>query len=230
MPNEEANEGRKKRLARIWLEQAIHSLETMKAARGGFNILAAQRFSDAVRLLRLDDLELRIEGLLKGATLGDLLNGALTSIARTAELDQKPLDRPMLIEIEDAYPLFHASYVGDLLSKWGDHLRPCLDRDYDQAFSKAGSELQTFEVMLAQAILGDLDAVIASVSRLSDAERRRDLMLVAAIELYRRDRFEEADAIQPREPNGALDEWSLFHLALGVSGHVPWPYYPFADY
>ncbi len=221
------NQTKTSRLVARCLAQAATHFENLQASGKGFNISGAQGARDAAILLGLDGPAARLDAILKPLTVADSLKGAIINFKITPDMRTKPLPRRTMEELERAYPPFPSSYAADLLSKGGVHLQPCLERNYEQAMAKATCELDEVEVCFAQALLGDFEAARASVQRFPN--RNRDMSLVLAIELYRRGRIDEADKIAA----ALLDQestWTPTHIALGVSGRVPWPHYPFPVY
>lgn len=218
---------RKSRLSARCLELAVDHFEKQWARKQAVNIFGAEDASDAARVLGFSAHAARLDAILSTVTVADSLRGAITSIEITNDMKAKPLPRRTLEEIEHAYPQFRSSYMSDLLSKGGDHLQLCLDRNYEAALSKATCELDEVEVALAQLLLGDFQAARLSFQRFPT--RQHDMLVVLAIELYRRNCFNEAEEIY----SALLDRdstWTPIHLAVGVSGRVPWPQYPFPDY
>lgn len=216
---------RTRRLSERCLVVVVDSLAPDRP--GGVNIGAAEAARDAARLLGFEALAARGDALLRDRSGSDLLRGALTNIRLADEAKPTPLSRRALDELERAYPPFCDSYVPDLLSTGGDHLRPCLQRDYEAALAAAKCELEEFEVVLAQLLLGDLGEARRSFGRFPS--RKENLQVVLAIELHRRNRFDEAEAVC----SALLDHepvWTPIHLALGISGRVPWSRYPLPDY
>jgi hypothetical protein len=135
-----------------------------------------------------------------------------------------------LPEVERSHPPFTDDYPEAVIGRESENIRRCLKREYDVAFANAQSELDREMIALSQVILGDVDLALASTSRLAETDRKDNVLFVATIELYRRRRDSEADALYSRFSNGGLSESALAQMAIGVSNRVPWEGYPFPDY
>ena len=224
---------RKARLSERCLAVVVGYCERQWGEKGTFNVPAARAARDAAHILGLQGFAARLNGLLDHMTVADLLSGAITSIQPTGAM-AKPLQRRTLDEINEAHPLFTDFYVQNLLSTGGNHLRPCLDRNYGAALLHATSELDEVEIALSQILLGDFDAARASFVRFP--KREHDMLVVLAIESCRRNRLNEAEEVcatlLDQDPVWAPIHLALgtWHLALGVANRVPWPCYPFPDY
>lgn len=207
------------------LEVAVDHLTRQSGP--GLNVLAARTARDAARLLGYPFFAAEMDAFLNRRTEADLLCGAITNIQKSEGVNCGQVSRRSPDEIERDYPRFDDSYVLRLLSSGGDHLRRCLERDYEAAIAAVKCDTEAVEVSLAQLVLGDFDAARLSLQRFRG--REEDMQVVMAIELHRRDRLDEAkyicSTLLDLEP-----VWAPINLALGFSGRVPWPRYPFPDF
>ena len=107
----------------------------------------------------------------------------------------------------------------------------CLEGQFQEARSVAGSGVRLEEVGAALAVLGEFDAArsVASDPAL-EAFRQRGVRFVLVIELFRRGRVDEAGLLLAEFEFTGLGAWERVHLALGFAGRVPWGGYPFPDW
>ena len=81
------------------------------------------------------------------------------------------------------------------------------------------------------AVLGEFDGAL-SVARdeaLQDF-RRRGVLLVLVIELFRNARFAESQALLTEWESSNFGPWRRLLLVLGFAGREPWCGYPYPDW
>ncbi len=217
-------------LSQKLLTDVAKTMEENLREHGDFNFLAARFAGNAARLLQFGDLERRFADTLASVTAGQYSSGIITNIPHADDVPRDALELMATPDLEQEHPTFMDEYATTVIRQWGDHLLPCLERDYDAAFSLSKSALSIESVALTQAILGDTDLAQQSTSRLSDQYRRDHILFVVTMELYRRNRTTEAKALHKRLPANTLCQWGSAHMALCVVDRVPWAGYPYPDY
>jgi hypothetical protein len=112
-----------------------------------------------------------------------------------------------------------------------EHFALCLEGRFQEACATAGSGVRLEEVGDTLAVLGNFDEAL-SIARDPALERfrQRGVLLVLQIELFRRGRIEEADALLVELGSEGLGSWDRIHLALGFAGREPWGGYPYPDW
>ena len=220
-------------LAARLLEQGIRSLEATHSSTGRVNLAAARAVGDASLLLGHSGLAKRCEQFLRAASAQSFWAGVITNIGVNRESvpaaarSLTPID-----QIQRKHPTFSENYSTTVLNAgMGDHIGPCATRDYDIAFENAGpNEFRWHEVVVAQAVNGDMRLALPKLDDVDSPLLRRHLQLVFAIESFRRGNATTGSKMYNQLKTAKVDEWTATHLAVGVVNRVPWLCYPFADF
>lgn len=220
-------------LARRHLEAGVGELERdAKAAR--YNTLCIRALAHAAAVLGQNDLAGRAIRLLRAAPGGAFWTGIITSfrLPKTVPEGMRTLDPPE--KLEQRHPPYReAEIVWRVRSAatTQEHFALCLAGRFQEARSRAGSGVRLEEVGDTLAVLGEFDAAL-SVARDPALEefRRRGVLFVLVIELFRRGRFEEAETILEELGAANLGAWERIQLALGLGGREPWGGYPYPDW
>ena len=220
-------------LASEILKHGTRLLEETHESTGHVNLFAARALGDASLLLGFPTCAERCERFLRDASPRLFWQGVVTNISYNhdsvsdAARSLTPIER-----IKQNHPRFTPNYASSVMNKgMGDHIGPCETRDYDTAYANAGSnEFIWHEVVVAQAVNGDIPLATPKLGEIKNATLRKHVQLVLAIESYRR-----GDTITGRKMHDLLQsngigDYTACHLALGITDHVPWLCYPFADY
>jgi len=220
-------------LASDLLEHGTCLLEEAQRSTGHVNLMAARALGDASLLLGEASCAERCERFLQESPPRSFWQGVISNIPHNHDSVPETFRSLTPVEqIRKKHPQFTANYASSVMTKeMGDHIEPCQSRDYDAAYANAGSEeSQWHEVVLAQALNGDMHFAAPKLHDIRSATIRAHVQLVFAIESYRR-----GDSNTGREMHDLLElkgigEYTASHMALGITGYVPWPFYPFADY
>jgi hypothetical protein len=105
-----------------------------------------------------------------------------------------------------------------------------LDRRYDEAFAISQSDRGLEEIADIQALLGDFDDALQTVRSRVAEPRRTGLLVVIALETFRRGQVNRTYAILEELEARNVQMWDRLHLALGFAGRMPWNSYPLPDY
>ena len=220
-------------LARNHLEAGIGELE--RDAEGGrYNTMCIRALANAATALRQQDFSDRALQLLRAAPDGTFWAGMITNIKlpKTVPESLRTVNTPE--KLEEAYPPYRKEdIVGRIRScaRTEEHLALCLEGRFQEARSNAGSGVRLEEVGDTLAVLGEFSEAL-SVARdpaLNDV-RQRGVLFVLLIELFRRGRIEESEAILAELKAAGLGAWERIHLALGFTGREPWRGYPYPDW
>ena len=112
-----------------------------------------------------------------------------------------------------------------------EHLRLACDGLYSDAFSACKSELDTEETAAAQAVLGDIDAALASAESVVKPDFRADnVRFICTIELFRAERWDDANKLFNTTYPDQIGADAAAHMALGANHRLPWLGYPFPDW
>lgn len=220
------------RLVKYLLEAGIAQLER-ETAEGRYNTLCLRALARAATLLSQKQIVDRALTLLRAAPNDAFCSGVITNIdlpkavekLRTIESQEK---------LEESYRSFNEKEVVDSMRAYANtenHLALCFVGHFQEARSKARSGVRLEEVGDTLAVLGEFDAAL-EVARDPALERFRQngILLVLAIELFRRGRIEQSESILEELESMGLDAWVRVHLALGFAGREPWSGYPYPDY
>lgn len=83
---------------------------------------------------------------------------------------------------------------------------------------------------MAQAVNGDLHLALPKLDEIDSPRLRQHVRLVLAIESYRRGSATVGSEMLSQLQSDGIDEYTAYHLAIGVTNRVPWLCYPFTDY
>ncbi len=217
-------------LSHNWLSEAAEQLEASFERGLGLNIFQARLISEAASLLGFADLMQRLDTLLETENVGSSLRGAITNVVLSKAGAAKPLSPAPVGQAEMQHPLFASSAAIEAMCLASDrHIALCVGRDYGAAMAAAGTELELQEVALTQIILGDAEVALAFLPKLSE-QRRQHVLLVAMLEFYRHGQIDRAVGVRDALPADFFDPYVLAHMALTVSGRMPWLGYPYPDY
>lgn len=201
------------------LEEAINELER-DATNNQFDSICIQQFANISRLINRDDLVPRIVAVWENAI--DFTKRP--DVFRNLQLD-KPVDK--IIQYLPTYPkdtLPVTTTTSEL------HISLCLQRRYYEARQFAKNELALEDIAATQIVMGDFDAAKETLQMIKTRTSARDLQIVFIVELFRRDRNDEAESLLNELRKNGLRLWEYIHLAYGLAGHEPWGGYPYFDY
>ncbi len=220
-------------LASDLLEHGTCLLEEAQRSTGQVNLMAARALGNASLLLGFASCAERCERFLRESSPRSFWQGVVTNIPY--KRDSVPETFRSLTPIEQTrqkHPQFTADYASTVMTKeMGAHIEFCQSRDYDNAYENAGSdETQWHDVVLAQALNGDMHLAAPRLHDIRSATIREHVLLVFAIESYRRGDSNTGRKMHDLLESEGIREYTAGYMALGVTGYVPWPFYPFADY
>ena len=206
------------------LERGTRCLEKMHGSTGRVNLAAARAVGDASLLLGFEDFASRCEQFLRDASPQSFWQGVITNIPFNKDtVSDAARSLTPIEEIELVHPDIHADYPSSVLVKgMGDHIAHCLERDYDAAYLAAGtSEYQWHEVTVAQALNGDIKLALPKLSQTTNQTIRRQLLLVFAIESYRRGDNNLGAEMHGLLKSDGMDVYACRDMALGVRNRIP---------
>jgi hypothetical protein len=220
-------------LARRQLVGSIRELE--KESEGArFNTLCIRAVASASTVLGQNDVAEHACRLLRAAPDGAFWAGMITNIElpKTVPERMRTVDPPE--ELEERHPPYREEEIVGRIRSYAmseGHCALCLEGKGQEARLTARSAVQLQEVGATFAVLGDYDGAL-SVARDPFLERfrQRGVLLVLAIELFRRGRIETCETILAELESSGLGAWNRVHLALGFSGREPWNGYPYPDW
>lgn len=205
-----------------------------QAQQGMYQRYDIQHVTRIVKLLGEQDLLLRAERLLK--EMPD--ESFWTAINRGPELPKTVPEEwrsvPPHAELEQEFPLYQETKIRDFLemaARDDRYLAATLEQRYEEAFALANSELAVEEIAITQAVLGDIEAALESAQhRVKPEFRQQTVLIVVAVESFRRGRLAEARAVLNDLELMGLGVGDFYQLALGFAGRVPWSGYPYPDW
>ena len=220
-------------LSRRLLEFTARRVAESLAKTGHFVILHAEVGGAAALLLGFEDLANTFEKCLKKLEPESFWRGVLTNIPYNPLVRPENLTRlPKLAEIEKRYPAFYKCYNKEVLRPGvGEYIVPCINRDYETGFKIAGDDdYISHEVILAQAMNGDLQLAEESAKKLVRGKIIDHVLMVISIEYYRNNDQKNALRVLKTIQQRGLNESIAVDLALGYANRIPWYSYPFGDY
>jgi hypothetical protein len=220
-------------LARTHLEATIGDLER-DAARGRYNTSCLRALAGAASVLRQDDIADRALRLLRAAPDAAFWAGMITNIHLPKTVPEKLRTADPPEKLEEQYPLYRAEEVVERIRSYAraeEHFALCLAGRFEEARSRAGSGVRLEEVGDTLAVLGEFDAAL-SIARDPGLEdfRRRGVLFILVIELFRHGRTSESAALLAELESSGLGAWERIQLSLGVAGREPWGGYPYPDW
>ncbi len=218
-----------RKLAARLLASVADELETMFNAHRCCNTLLARFAGDATILLGFDELTRRYSLLLKRSKWRGFFGGIITNARLPSFVPKRLRQLTPLDKIETEHPVFPNEYAAEVFRKCYPEMLPCIDDGFDSLLSTASTEFVIEEVALSQAILGLHDDALVTTQWLTERNRKNHVRFVIAIEEYRRDRIDEAQAVQAKFEDGTLAGWGGAQFALGICNRVPWSLYPYPD-
>jgi hypothetical protein len=188
----------------------------------------------ASALLGFDSYAESCESVLQSLPDGNFTAGLISSFP----LPKKPAPALRKIapleRLESDHPPLTNESVAQCVRDFGnsqEHLRLAYDRLYSDAFSACKSELNKEETAAAQAVLGDIDAALVSAeSEVKPDFRADNVRFICTIELFRAERWAEANELFNLIFTNQIGSDAAAHLALGANHHFPWLGYPFPDW
>ena len=220
-------------LASELLEHGTRLLEEARESTGRVNLAAARALGDASLLLGFASCAERCERFLRDTSPRSFWQGVITNIPYNRDsVSDAARSLTPIEKIKQNHPRFTPNYASSVMTKgMGDHIGPCQARDYDTAYANAGSnEFIWHEVVVAQAINGDMRLATPKLREIKNATLREHVQLVFAIESYRRGDKIAGQKMHDLLQSRGISDYTACHLALGITDHVPWLCYPFADY
>lgn len=214
------------RAALDWLEQ--------DAANGGIQTFMIRALADAATLLREETVADRAAQLLRQIPDDAFWAGGLTNIEMPAKVPEQCRQLESLAELESRFPIYSRETIVRRIRSHrasDDHVRLCLEGRVQEGRERAGAGLELQEVGGTLAVLGEFEAAL-SVARDPSLEefRRKGVLFVVVLELFRRGRLEEVQALDAELDLENLNPFWRIHWALAIAGREPWPDYPYPDW
>jgi hypothetical protein len=202
--------------------------------QGHFNILEIRFVGGVARLLGYEPYAERCQQLLSIAPDRAFFAGMIANFKLPDKATPTMRSIYRMEQLEASYPVFSESYIRDYVTTFcnsDSHLALAISGQYQEAFAACKAEVEVEEVALTQAVLGDIEAALASARSIVKPESRaQGVVFVCTIELFRRDRLGDARAhLESFYPPG-LHGSSAGQMALGVCNRVPWGGYPYPDW
>jgi hypothetical protein len=219
--------------ARNHLKTCIGELER-EAKRGRYNTLCIRSLARAATVLRQQDFADRALLLLRLAPDEAFWAGMITNIElpKTVPERLRTVDVPEKLEKESP-PYREEEMVGRIRSyaRTEEHFALCLEGRFQEARTMAGSDRRLEEVGETLAVFGEFSAALSNARDPALVNyRQRGVLLVLVIELFRRGRITESEAILAELESSGIGAWDRIHLALGFAGREPWGGYPYPDW
>lgn len=220
------------RLVKSHLEAGIAQLER-EAAEGRYATICLRALAGAATLLNQKRIAERSLNLLRSAPDESFCSGVITNIDLPKAVERLRTILP-LDKLKIFYRSFNENEILDSMRAYANtenHLALCFAGHFQEARSKAQSGVRLEEVGDTLAVLGEFDAAL-NVARDPALEpfRQNGVLLVLAIELFRRGRIDQSENILEELELKGLDPWHRIHLALGFAGREPWSGYPYPDW
>jgi hypothetical protein len=146
-------------------------------------------------------------------------------------------------ELERDYPLYQESRILDMMQAAAlrePHLALALEGRYDQALANAEWATEVEEIGETRAVRGDFEGAVLCLQLLAEPgckhfgvgfeSRQKALLVVIAIELFRRGLNEQAQIVLSDLESRRIESWYRVNLAVGLAGREPWQGYPYPDY
>lgn len=229
MPDEELV----KNLIDQQLSASILQLE-LNAKTGGLNMFSARNLADAARLLEREAIATRASRLLAEAPDEAFFAGAITNIDLPSKIPDAFRSVAPLERLEAKHPQYVEAEMRRRIeqnAETEEHFALCLKGRWQEARASAKEGVRLEEVGDTLAVLGQFDEAL-EISRDGALERFRQsgVLLVIAIELFRRGRLSESQAILDELGSSRFDAGIRVHLALAFAGREPWGGYPYPDW
>src|SRR5262245_23443031 len=206
------------RLVRSHLEAGIAELER-EAGEGRYNTPCIRALGRAAKVLGQHAVADRAAQLLRAAPDGAFWAGMITNIELPATVPERMRTVEPAAELEDRHPPYREDrLLGRIRSTCATERQFALCRAgwIQEAGDVSGVRLE--EVGDTLAVLGEFEAArcVASNPAL-EPFRRRGVLFVLVIELFRRGRVEEAGALLAELESAGLGAWDRVHLVLGFA-------------
>lgn len=196
------------------------------------NTFFLRALADAAKLLNEHEIATRALRLLRGIPDADFWRGGLMNFDPPSVIPESLRTARPIMELEKAHPPYREDAIIGQIRAYAvsaPHIALCLSGRIEEARLAAGDDLANAEVGATLAVLGDCAAALRVANDPSlPAERKVGILLVVAIESFRRGRpsedvFKELEQSEP-------DPWHRISLALGFAGREPWSGYPYPDW
>jgi hypothetical protein len=215
------------------LEAAAAALEN-EASEDRYNTFCIRALACVATLLQQRGVAERAAQLLREAPDEAFWAEAITNVDLPTKVPEALRQIDSLTALADQYPPYRKE---DILRRirscaaTDDHIARCLEGRFHEACAEAGSGLQLQEVGLTLAALGAFDGAL-SVARdpALEAFRRKGVLLVIVIEMFRHARISETHALLAELESSECGPWDRILLALGFGQREPWAGYPYPDW
>ncbi len=221
------------KLARHHLEASIRVLEE-EAEGVRYNTFCIRDLASASAVLQQNDVAERACRLLRAAPDEAFWAGAIANFELPKTVPEGLRSGDRLENLEKKHPPYREEEMIGRIRSYAtteEHFALCLQGRFEEARSKAVSGIRLEEVGDTLAVLGDFDGAM-SVARepLLEPFRQRGVLLVLAIEFFRRGQFERSEVVLAELESSGLGPSERIHLALGFVGREPWGGYPYPDW
>jgi hypothetical protein len=217
-------------LAKHLLESVANELDVTLREHCSCNTMLARFAGDATLLLGFEQLTPRYVRMLKRSRWKGFFGGMITNMRLPWFVPRRLRQLTPIEKIETDHPVFPEDYATHIFNKCYSEMLPCITSGFGGLLEMATTELAREEAALSQALLGLYDEAMNTSQCLTDRHRQDNVRFVIAIEHYRHNRIEEAQAIQSTFSDGMLTGWGGAQFALGICNRVPWEPYPYPDY
>jgi hypothetical protein len=215
------------------LEAGVATLEH-EASEGRYNTICIRALASVATVLEHSVIAERAARLLREAPDRAFRAGVITNIGlpKIVPMALRQIDPPAVLT--SRYPPYGREKALEQIRSFAEaneYIAVCLQGRIRDARTKAAPGLRLEEVGDTLAVLGEFDAAL-TVARDPALEnfRRRGVLLVLVIELYRSNRVEESQAVLAELEPVPLGPWERIFLALGYAGREPWCGYPYPDW
>jgi hypothetical protein len=221
---------KQRELATTLLDLVAGELETTFRQNRSCNTLLARYASDVSQALDLPDLTSRFAKLLRKSKWEGFFGGMITNARLPWFVPKRMRQLTSIEKINEDYPLFCDDFASETFTKYYPEMLPCIVNGFDSLLGDASTEVAIEEIALSQVLLRQYDDGLATARRLTESHRRNNVRFVTAIEQYRFDRIDDAEAMKESLDDGTLSGWGAAQFAMGVCNRVPWCPYPYPDY
>lgn len=212
------------------IDAVVMQLEAA-SAQGHLNIHSARRAGGIAGLLERPDLVRRLEAVIAGLTVKDLLKGAITNFELSTIDAARPVELASPEDTARDYPRCDDQALIEQMRTYGGlHVRLCLEGDVNRATQVATTSLELEDIGCTLAAMGQFDRATSFIDAATLGERvgaRKHVRCVILLEKCRRGHPDFPAALQQASLHGGDAEQCVI---LALAGRLPWRGYPFCDY
>ena len=221
---------KQRELASSLLESVADELETTFREHRSCNTMLARYASDVSQALDIPDLTPRFACFLRKSKWKGFFGGMITNARLPWFVPKRMRQLTPIEKINEDYPIFPDDFAAATFTKYYPEMVPCIDQGFDSLLCDANTELAIEEIALSQLLLRQYDDALDTARRLTESHRQNNIRFVSAIEQYRLDRVDDAEAMRESLDDGTLNGWAAAQFAMGICNRVPWCPYPYPDY